>query len=79
MTRVTRASIAYVATQVRQPICPETSLTPSKVRFSLSSSSVFSKTDTATDSERFCTSVLDLLDDPDEVGEDDSLMEWWDR
>jgi hypothetical protein len=32
-----------------------------------------------TDSERFYTSILDLLEDPDEAGEVDSLLQWWDR
>ncbi|KAM6503022.1 hypothetical protein JOM56_002999 [Amanita muscaria] len=46
MTRVTSASLAYVATQ----LC-----------FALSSSSVFCRSDTSTDSERFYESVADLL------------------
>ncbi|KJA13355.1 hypothetical protein HYPSUDRAFT_151676 [Hypholoma sublateritium FD-334 SS-4] len=62
MTRVTPASIAYAATQAR---------------FALSSSSVFSRTDTVTDSERFYNSVLELLEDPDETKEIDSLIAWW--
>jgi hypothetical protein len=64
MTCVTAASIAYVATQVR---------------FSLSSSPVFSRTDTATDSERFYNSVLDLFEDADEREEVNSLIMWWNR
>ncbi|KAG1846966.1 hypothetical protein C8R48DRAFT_750554 [Suillus tomentosus] len=62
MNLVTIASIAYIATQVR---------------FALSSSSVFSRTDTTTDSETFYHSLLDLLKDPDESKEVDELLTWW--
>lgn len=50
-----------------------------QVRFALSSSPVFSRTDTTTDSERFYSSVLSLLTDPEEQEEIDSLMLWWNR
>ncbi|KAG2086457.1 uncharacterized protein F5147DRAFT_748607 [Suillus discolor] len=59
MNSVTIASIAYIATQVR---------------FALSSSSVFSQTDTTTDSETFYHSLLDLLEDPEESQEVDKLL-----
>ncbi|KAG1746981.1 hypothetical protein EDD22DRAFT_958306 [Suillus occidentalis] len=49
------------------------------VRFSLSSSSVFSRTDTVTDSENFYHSILDLLEDPAESEEVGDLMIWWTR
>ncbi|KAG2740827.1 hypothetical protein P692DRAFT_201842410 [Suillus brevipes Sb2] len=49
------------------------------VRFALSSSSVFSRTDTTTDSETFYHSLLDLLGDPDESKEVDELLTWWNR
>ncbi|KAG1875856.1 hypothetical protein C8R48DRAFT_768711 [Suillus tomentosus] len=49
------------------------------VRFSLSSSSVFSRTDTVTDSENFYHSILDLLEDPYESEEVGELMMWWTR
>ncbi|KAG1758762.1 hypothetical protein EDD22DRAFT_956575 [Suillus occidentalis] len=62
MNSVTAASIAYIATQVR---------------FALSSSSVFSRTDTTTDSETFYHSLLDVLEDPDESKEVDELLMWW--
>ncbi|KAG1872154.1 hypothetical protein F4604DRAFT_1881018 [Suillus subluteus] len=62
MKSVTKGSLAYIATQVR---------------FSLSSSSVFSRTDTVTDSENFYHSILDLLEDPDESQEVVDLMTWW--
>ncbi|KAG2126797.1 hypothetical protein DEU56DRAFT_742755 [Suillus clintonianus] len=62
MNSVTIASLAYIATQVR---------------FSLSSSSVFSRTDTTTDSETFYHSLLDLLEDPEECQEVDELLTWW--
>ncbi|KJA29576.1 hypothetical protein HYPSUDRAFT_119569, partial [Hypholoma sublateritium FD-334 SS-4] len=64
MTSVTRASIAYAATQAR---------------FALSSSSVFSRTDTATDSERFYNSILEVLEDPDEADDVNALLAWWNR
>jgi len=64
MTHVTRPSIAYVATQVR---------------FALSSSPVFCRTDTVTDSERFYNTVLDLLEDIDEAEEVNDLITWWNR
>ncbi|KIM72920.1 hypothetical protein PILCRDRAFT_81530, partial [Piloderma croceum F 1598] len=64
MTKVTAASIAYVATQVR---------------FALSSSPVFSRTDTVTDSEKFYNSVLDLFNDVDEAEEVNDLLIWWNR
>lgn len=50
-----------------------------QVRFSLSSSPVFSRTDTATDSERFYTSILELFDDVDENAEVEDLLTWWNR
>ncbi|KAJ3534367.1 hypothetical protein NMY22_g6959 [Coprinellus aureogranulatus] len=54
MSFVTPASIAYIATQIR---------------FALSSAGVFSRTDRETDSETFYTSVLELLEDPEEQDE----------
>ncbi|KAG2344777.1 hypothetical protein BDR05DRAFT_975322 [Suillus weaverae] len=62
MKSVTKGSLAYIATQVR---------------FLLSSSSVFSHTDTVMDSENFYHSILDLLEDPDESEEVVKLMMWW--
>ncbi|TFK27541.1 hypothetical protein FA15DRAFT_560127, partial [Coprinopsis marcescibilis] len=64
MSAVTPASIAYVATQVR---------------FALSSASVFSRTDRETDSETFYTSLLELLEDPEEKKEIKELLDWWNR
>ncbi|KAG2097501.1 uncharacterized protein F5147DRAFT_656313 [Suillus discolor] len=49
------------------------------VRFSLSSSSIFSRTNTVTDSENFYHSILDLLEDTDESEEVGDLMLWWTR
>ncbi|KAG1738456.1 hypothetical protein EDD22DRAFT_982306 [Suillus occidentalis] len=59
---VTIASMAYIATQVR---------------FALSSSSVFSRTNTTTDSETFYHSLLDLFEDPNESAEVNELLTWW--
>ncbi|KAG6905869.1 hypothetical protein DXG01_017226 [Tephrocybe rancida] len=64
MISVTPASIAYIATQVR---------------FSLCSSSIFSRTDNVTDSERFYSSVLETFMDPEENDEVNKLVDWWNR
>ena len=50
-----------------------------KVRFALSSSSVFSCTDKICDSERFYNSLLELLYDADEQKEVEELLIWWNR
>jgi hypothetical protein len=50
-----------------------------KVRFVLSSASIFSHTDKTTDSERFYLSLFDLLDDAREKRELDALLAWWNR
>src|ERR1700691_4872362 len=65
MTQVTLPSIAYVATQASHLylLLLPCRLSALQVRFALSSSPVFSRTDTVTDSERFYTSTLDLFDD----------------
>ncbi|KAG1895078.1 uncharacterized protein F5891DRAFT_1194588 [Suillus fuscotomentosus] len=49
------------------------------IRFSLTSSSAFSRTDMIMDSENFYHSILDLLEDPDENEEVADLMTWWTR
>jgi hypothetical protein len=79
MTRATTASIAYVATQVRPAVSIPSLLTliTWQLRFALSSSSVFCRSDTTTDSERFYESVLDFLEDPDEKDFVDELLDWW--
>jgi hypothetical protein len=83
MTRVTPSSIAYIATQVRYclstPVQVSVMRTLFQARFALTSSSVFSRTDTTTDSERFYGSVLQLFDDPEEKAEVDDLLVWWNR
>lgn len=82
MSKVTLPSIAYVATQVGYLITCVTSefLTlVNQVRFSLSSSPVFSRTDTVTDSEKFYNSVIELFDDPEELEEINELLTWWNR
>jgi hypothetical protein len=80
MTRVTTASLAYVATQVRlmfdaSPV--HHLINGRQLRFALSSSSVFCKNDTSTDSERFYESVLDFLDHPEEQDSVRDLLRWW--
>lgn len=82
MTQVTPASIAYVATQVSEytsayfePFDNESL----QIRFSLTSSPMFSRTDTVTDLERFYNSILDFFDDVDEKEEVDELLTWWNR
>jgi len=50
-----------------------------QARFALTSAQVFSRTDLVTDSKRFYNSILELLDDPEERGEVDQLMAWWNR
>ncbi|KAH6916530.1 hypothetical protein BKA70DRAFT_1419434 [Coprinopsis sp. MPI-PUGE-AT-0042] len=64
MTSVTRASLAYIGTQVR---------------FSLTSTPIFSRSDSETDSETFYNSVLDLLEDPEEQDEVQELLSWWNK
>ena len=49
------------------------------MRFALSSSPVFARTDITTDSERFYNSVLELFDDVDEQEEINMLLVWWNR
>lgn len=83
MTRVTPASIAYIATQVSMLIANCVFDTDAhrhiKVRFALSSSAVFSRTDITTDSETFYNSVMDYFEDPDEQEGVQELLVWWNR
>ncbi|KAG1765163.1 hypothetical protein EV702DRAFT_1204689 [Suillus placidus] len=82
MNAVTIPSVAYIATQVQLNITLRSQHgfhVRLKVRFALSSSSVFSQTDTTTDSETFYHSILDLLEDPEECQEVDDLLTWWNR
>lgn len=81
MTRVTYGSLAYVATQARQ-ITFYMSHHLNRIlqaRFALTSSPTFTRSDTVTDSERFYSSILDYLEDPDEQDEVDGLMVWWNQ
>ncbi|KAH6871597.1 hypothetical protein BKA70DRAFT_1379438 [Coprinopsis sp. MPI-PUGE-AT-0042] len=64
MTCVTIPSLAYIATQVR---------------FALSSTAVFSRTDKITDSETFYNSLITFLEDPEEREEVYRLLKWWNR
>jgi hypothetical protein len=80
MRRVTKASLAYIATQVSFSLSQHPALlTEVQVRFALCSSSTFSRTDISTDSETFYNSILDLLEDVEECEEVDKLMAWWNR
>ncbi|KAH6888779.1 hypothetical protein BKA70DRAFT_1121390 [Coprinopsis sp. MPI-PUGE-AT-0042] len=63
MKNVTIVSLAYVATQVR---------------FALSSSPTFSRTDLVTDSERFYGSVIDAFMHKGEEENVQALLAWWD-
>jgi hypothetical protein len=50
-----------------------------QLRFALSSTAVFSRTDTVTDSERFYNSILDFFDDVEEQQEVEGLLAWWNQ
>ncbi|KAH6913749.1 hypothetical protein BKA70DRAFT_1095841 [Coprinopsis sp. MPI-PUGE-AT-0042] len=84
MNSVTKASIAYVATQAtiwRYSVLdfgPD-ELRFSKVRFALSSTQTFSRADEEMDSETFYNSIIEFLEDPEEQKEADSLVEWWNK
>ena len=56
-----------------------TFVTDRQVRFALTSSPVFLRTDTVTDSETFYSSILDLFDDAQEQDEVRDLVAWWNR
>lgn len=79
MRSVSKASIAYVATQVcrmKSSLVSHWSLAGS---ICIIVGTVFSRTDLITDSERFYISILDLLSDPEEKEEVDLLLLWWNR
>ncbi|KAH6901543.1 hypothetical protein BKA70DRAFT_1229712 [Coprinopsis sp. MPI-PUGE-AT-0042] len=63
MKQVTVPSLAYIATQVR---------------FALSSSPTFSRTDLVTDSERFYGSVIEAFTEPQYQARVKLLLNWWD-
>ena len=82
MCVITKASLAYVATQVCSIIdicCTFIQLFLIQARFSLTSAQVFSCTDHVTDSKHFYNSILELLEDPEEKDEVNQLMTWWNR
>lgn len=79
MRSTTKTSLAYVATQVSKGKLFRVSLTFFQVCFALTSAQVFSRTDLITDSECFYNSILEWLDDPEEKGEVNQLMIWWNR
>ncbi|TEB15224.1 hypothetical protein FA13DRAFT_1651268, partial [Coprinellus micaceus] len=47
------------------------------IRFALSSTSVFCRTDKEMDSETFYMSILELFKDPEEQDEVKDLLAWW--
>ncbi|EGO04310.1 hypothetical protein SERLA73DRAFT_43921, partial [Serpula lacrymans var. lacrymans S7.3] len=63
MSRVTHCSILYIATQV----C-----------FALLSQSVFSRTGTVTDLEGFFNTIMESLQDTNDIEETNDLLAWWD-
>jgi hypothetical protein len=69
--------------QLRYPIIlpssASSSISSAQVRFALSSSATFTRSDTITDSERFYNSILQFLEDADEKNEVDVLLVWWNR
>jgi hypothetical protein len=81
MKAVTSASIAYIATQVilidQFDIAIDCFFL--QVRFALTSSSTFSRSDHATDSQRFYNSVVNFLEDPEEASEVSDLLTFWNR
>lgn len=85
MTAVTIPSLAYVATQVCLLVFSGLRvrlliwLMFFQVRFALTSSPIFSRTDLVTDSERFYNSVVEFLEDPEENIEVLELLVWWNR
>lgn len=82
MTSVTIASLAYVATQVCHSLIlclPLLRYPMFQVRFALTSSAIFSRTDLTTDSERFYNSIIEFLEDPEENMEVQELLMWWNR
>lgn len=79
MTSTSIPSIAYIATQVCSIPSNNFLTYPVQVRFALTSATVFSRTDTVTDSERFYHSMLDILEDPSEGKEVANLLAWWDQ
>ena len=84
MTNVTAASIVYIATQVQvgsTNFCDASKYLKSlcQVHFALSSSPVFCRLDTVSDSERFYLSVLELFNDVEELNEVNDLLAWWNR
>ena len=80
MTAVTIATLAYVATLVSALMGPVSlslayvTFPASQVRFSLTSSAVFSRNDTTTDSERFYGSIIRFLQLPSVKAEVDALL-----
>lgn len=49
------------------------------MRFALSDSPTFSRTDLVTDSEYFYNLIIDLLEDEKEQAEVKDLLSWWNQ
>lgn len=84
MSEVTMASIAYVATMVSHLATVLSSscfhlLNLAQVRFALSSTSTFSRTDYVTDSERFYNTLMELFTDIRARGRINELKLWWNK
>ncbi|KAH6886624.1 hypothetical protein BKA70DRAFT_1377253 [Coprinopsis sp. MPI-PUGE-AT-0042] len=71
--RATRCSNSKIhgMSSVTIPLC--------KIRFSLSSTAVFSRSDFITDSEGFYSSLVTFLQEPEEHFEVKKLLAWWDK
>lgn len=50
-----------------------------KTRFALSSQQTFARTDYITETERFYNTIMELLEDPNELTEVNELLLWWNR
>lgn len=80
MEKVTVASLAYVATQVSPPTRRHrTRLMWLQLRFTLSSSPVFARTDLVTDSENFYGTVIKQFNKKQYLPRVADLLKWWDK
>lgn len=82
MTKVNIPSLAYIATQVDSVAQSDlhcVDVQQLKVRFALSSASVFTRSDTEFDSARFYNSLMTFLEDPAEKEEVNDLLLYWNQ